>query len=84
MGFKDIERWNISKMNNIIPRSNCAKKETTHVPQWFTFEFMEGVTTTLPVQWSAESRKFVFKIRRRLIIHNLMYLQNAPTPTATR
>ena len=39
---------------------------------------MEGVTTTLPVQWSAESRMFVLKIRRRLIIHNLMHLQNAP------
>ena len=68
-GFKDIKRWNICTMStNIIPRSNCIRKETTHVPQWFTFEFMEGVTTTLPVQWSAESRKFVFKIRRRLIV----------------
>ena len=59
-GFKDIERWNISKMSNIIPRSSCIRKETTHVPQWFTFEFMEGVTTTLPVQWSGGVEEVCF------------------------
>ena len=64
MGFKNTEKWNIIKTsNNIIPRSNCDRRETTHVP----------------VQWSAESWELVFKIRRRLTAHNLMYFQNAPT-----
>ena len=38
---------------------------------------IKGVPIALPVQRSAESMEFVFKIRRRLITHNLMYLQSA-------
>ena len=45
---------------------------------------MKGVTIALLVQWSAESWELGFKIRRRLIAHNLVYLQNAPTPTTFR
>ena len=42
MFFKNIERWNIINMrNNIIPRSCCVGKETTHVPQRFACEFMK-------------------------------------------
>ena len=34
MFFKNIERWNVVKMSNdVISRSNCAGKETIHVPQ---------------------------------------------------
>ena len=45
---------------------------------------LKDVTITLSVQWSAESRELVFKIRRRLIAHNLVYLQNAHTPMTIR
>ena len=42
---------------------------------------MKGIIIIiLTVQGSAVMREFVFKIRRRLVTHNLMYLQNAPTP----
>ena len=33
---------------------------------------------------TAVTRKFVFKIRRRLVNHNLMKQYNAPTPTTFR
>ena len=43
---------------------------------------MKGIKIIiLTVQRSAVTREFIFKIRRRLVTHNLMYLQNAPTPT---
>ena len=83
MFFKNIERWNIIKMsNNIIPRSSCVGKETTHVPQRFAYEFMKGVIITLSVQWSAESWEFVFKIRRRLTADNqIRYFSLPPVCT---
>ena len=53
--------------NNIIPRSNCKKL------RMYLNDFMKGVTITLHVQQYAESREFIFKIRWRLITHNILY-----------
>ena len=57
--------------DDIIPRGNCIWKETTHV-----FYFMKDIIIiiTLTVQGSAVTWEFVFKLRRRVVTHNLMYL----------
>ena len=60
--------------DNIIPRSNCIWEETTHVSRRLASYFMKGIIIILTVQKSAVSREFVFKIRRRLFTHNLVYL----------
>ena len=60
--------------DNIIPRGNCTRKETTHVARRPTSYFMKGIIIILTVRRSAVSREFVFKIRRRVVTHNLMYL----------
>ena len=83
--FKDIERWNIIKLsNNIIPRSNCIGKEKTHVPQWLAsgkkqLMILNDLHANTTVQCSAESREFVFKIRRRLFSHSYVFAECAYT-----
>ena len=62
--------------DGIIPRGNCIWKETTHVSRRATSYFMKDIIIiiTLTVQGSAVSWEFVFKIRRRVVTHNLMFL----------
>ena len=74
MILKGINLWNIIKMSdNIFPKSNCACKETTHVSLRAASYFVNGIVIILTVQWSAVSREFVFKIRRRLVFVECAY-----------
>ena len=50
--------------DNIIPSGNCIREKTT-----------QGIKIIiLTVQGSAITREIIFKIRRRFVTHNLMYL----------
>ena len=60
--------------DNIVPGSNYAWKETTHVSRRATSYFLKSIVIILTVQRPAVSREFVFKIRRRVVTHNLMYI----------
>ena len=64
--------------DDIIPRSHGIWKETIHVSRRPASYFMKSIIIIiiiiLTVQRSAVSRDFVFKIRRRLVTHNLVYL----------
>ena len=60
--------------DNTVPRSKCIRKEATHVYRRVASYFMEGNVIILTVQRSAMSREIVFKIRRHVVTHNLVYL----------
>ena len=60
--------------DNTVPRSNCIRKEATHVYRRVASYFMEGNVNILTVQRSAMLREVVFKIRRDVVTRNLMYL----------
>ena len=60
--------------NNIFPRNNCIWEETIHVSRRARSYYVKGIIIILTVQRSAVTREFGFKIRRRVVTHNLMYL----------
>ena len=69
MIFRAINCWNIIKVgDNIIPRSNCIRKETFNVSRRATFYFMKGIVIVLTAQRSAVSREFVLVIRRHVVL----------------
>ena len=66
--------------NNIIPRNNCIWEKTIHVSRRATSYFVKGIIIIiLTVQRSMVTREFVFKIRRRLVNHNLVTVECAYT-----
>ena len=45
MIFKDIKRWRTLKMcNKYVPRRNCVREKTLHVPLWSAYQSTKGVT----------------------------------------
>ena len=83
MFFKDINRGDVVKMRDDVPKINPIWENTIQVSVCFTSHSMKSIYIVLTVQGSAKTRKFILKITRR-ISHNLMDLSNSPTSTSIR
>ena len=69
--------------DDVVPRISPIWEKTIHVSVCFTSYSMKNICIVLTVQGSAETRNLISKVTGR-ISHNVMDLQNSPTPTSIR